>query len=550
MKKAYLLYLILFCIYNTCWSQIPAFPGAEGFGANTVGGRGGSVIKVTNLNDRGPGSLRAAIETEGPRIVIFAVGGIINLETELSIRNPFITIAGQTAPGDGICLRGECLRIYTHDVVVRYLRTRPGDINFGPVNIWQDIDAISIRGNAYNVVIDHCSLSWAVDENLEVWQNAHDITIQNCIIAEALNRSRHPNGAHSMGMIIGSKTTNISVHHNIFAHNNDRNPHVNGPSKVDFRNNIIYNAGLRASDFDGRAGQQINFVNNYTIKGLDTNIKTDIILRNPDIDTPKLYVKGNIGTIGNNPDDDNWSLVRHDDNARPKPTMQMKAEFPHPHITTLSAKLALEHVVNNAGATLPLRDPVDKKIIRDLLKKKGHVIHRKYNLIEWPPMQAGFFPLDRDNDGMPDHWEEKYGFELEYDDSSDDPDRDGYTNIEEFLNGTSPNSTTSPSVARTFMSNADTGDDLQSQLKFDIEMNYPNPYNSYTNIKFSIDLPSYVTIKIFNNDGKEVTELVNSFLYEGKYEITWDSRDVKPGFYNIVMASADKIKAIKSLLSY
>ena len=255
MKHLYLLLFFVFsCLFS--FSQIPAFPEAEGFGTSTRGGRGGKVLKVVNLNNDGPGSFREALETQGPRIITFAVGGIINLESKLFVDDPWVTVAGQTALGDGICVRGEGIRVRTHDVVIRHIRFRPGDVDFGLSNQWNDVDAVSISGGdtIFNVVIDHCSLSWAVDENINMWGEVHDITVQNCIISEALLHSKHPKGAHSMGMLIGSKATNISVHHNLFAHNNDRNPHINGVSRVDFRNNVIYNPGGVAIDISGGGG--------------------------------------------------------------------------------------------------------------------------------------------------------------------------------------------------------------------------------------------------------------------------------------------------------
>lgn len=556
MKKATLSLFIFFYISHICHSQIPAFPGAEGFGANTVGGRGGRVIKVTNLNDHGPGSLREAIELNEPRIIIFTVGGIINLETELSIRNPFLTIAGQTAPGDGICIRGECIRVYTHDVVIRHLRSRPGDIDFGPLNDWQHIDAISIWGSAYNVVIDHCSLSWAVDENIDVWQNAHDITIQNCIISEALNRSRHPKGHHGMGMIIGSRANNISVHHNIFAHNNDRNPHINGPSFIDFRNNVIYNPGGVATDIGAQKKQVVNYINNYILKGPRTKIPFDIIIRNIKAQPPKVYISGNIGINkefrkGYYRENNNWSLFLNteEDIALIK-DIELPKAHPAPIVTTFTAEQALEYVLEEAGATLPKRDAVDREVIRDIINGGDGMVNRKNYLLAWPPFEAGIPLLDTDDDGMPDHWEERYGLNPWFNDNSEDIDGDGYTNIEEYLNNTNP---TDKREDQTFSVNPLSNNVKKHtdfpQLKLNIEQNYPNPHDDYTNIKFSVDHPSNVVIKVISTDGKEVAELVNGFLYEGKYHIIWDSSNIDPGIYQILIASENNINSVKTVLS-
>ena len=236
--------VLLSASHQRALSQLPAFPGAEGFGATTPGGRGGKIIKVTNLNDSGPGSLRQALQYDAPAIIIFTTGGIINLRTKLYITSPFVTIAGQTAPGDGICIRGNGIAIQTHDVVLRYLKVRPGEIDFGPKNKWDNIDAISLgsaSSKVYNVVLDHCSLSWAVDEVIGMWHDVRNVTVQHCTISEALHTSRHPKGYHGMGLLAGEKTANVSLHHNLFAHNNDRNPLLYTQGVVDFRNNVIYN---------------------------------------------------------------------------------------------------------------------------------------------------------------------------------------------------------------------------------------------------------------------------------------------------------------------
>ena len=190
------LLLSLLCV-TAAGAELPAFPGAEGFGANTPGGRGGRVIQVTNLNDRGPGSLRAAVQEKGPRIVVFRVGGVIQLQDDLNIRHPFLTVAGQIAPGDGICLRGGCLHVDAHDVVLRYLRVRIGDSPIG--SSLGNRDAIDIYGA--NVVLDHCLCSWALDETVTTWFAARDVTIQWCIASEGLMDNLHPQGSQHVNSV-------------------------------------------------------------------------------------------------------------------------------------------------------------------------------------------------------------------------------------------------------------------------------------------------------------------------------------------------------------
>ena len=538
------------------WAQIPAFPGAEGFGTNTPGGRGGQVIKVTNLNDHGPGSFREAIETEGPRIVIFEVGGIINLETELSIHNPFITIAGQTAPGDGICLRGECLRIYAHDVVIRYIRSRPGDIDFGPKNQWETIDAMSVQGYAHNVVIDHCSLSWSVDENIDVWKRAHNVTIQHCIIAESLKHSRHPGGAHGMGMIIGSSATNVSIHHNIFAHNNDRNPHMNGRSFIDFRNNLIYNPGGMATDVGASSHQALNYVNNHILAGPNTKIPADILIRNLKEQVPQVFISGNIGvnqefrklyTYGNLRQHPLNPAVAEDSAVIAR--LEASTAHPAPPVTTLPAQQLIGYLLEEVGATLPHRDAVDREIVRDVQNLGSGMVNNKNSLLAWPPYETGIAFSDSDSDGMPNHWEEQFGLNPNIQDDTLDADNDGYTNVEEYLNDTDPTQVVTTSSLRINSLGNESADITHPELHFKINEYFPNPFRDHLNLKFSIDQPAQVTIKVFNVYGKEINELANSFLYEGKYEIVWDSLHVAPGVYYIVMSSNNHIDSVKTLLS-
>jgi pectate lyase len=258
--------------------SVPAFPGAEGFGAETPGGRGGRVISVTNLDDSGPGSFREAVTTPGPRIVVFRVSGTINLETDIDITSPYITIAGQTSPAGGITLKADScngrgvLGVHTHDVVIRYLRLRPG-----PHPCYGDGDSsdgiVVYKPGTYRVVIDHSSISWAVDENVSLWSDAHDITFSWNIISEGLAHSTHKLGEHSKGAhLSGWNTYNISFHHNLLAHNNDRNPQPTNPGIADIRNNVVYNYGEHAALASSSKGRpRFNFVGNYYRPGPDSD---------------------------------------------------------------------------------------------------------------------------------------------------------------------------------------------------------------------------------------------------------------------------------------
>jgi len=260
----------LLCSVTEAREGLPVFPGAEGFGTTTSAGRGGSVYKVTNLKASGPGSLRFCIEASGPRVCVFEVSGTIDISGlgawGLMIKKPYITIAGQTAPSPGITLRGATFVIETHDVLIQHLRFRPGDsegsgCDSGPDNC----DAIAIvdlrnEEDVYNVVIDHCSLSWAIDEVLSLWYpGVHDVTVRNSIMSEVLHKSHHPKGPHGYGPIIGPNIKNVSMIGNLMAHCAQRNPFLREGTEVVMVNNVIYNYNIATH---GRAygGLKLSFI--------------------------------------------------------------------------------------------------------------------------------------------------------------------------------------------------------------------------------------------------------------------------------------------------
>lgn len=425
-----------------------AFPGAEGFGAVSDGGRGGRIIEVTNLDDRGPGSLRAAIETPGPRIVVFRVGGTIRLDSSLTIRHPYITLAGQTAPGGGITLRNNPsnakapLQIKTHDVIVRYLRSRPGS---SPKDDG-DLDALSIsgqKGKVYNVVIDHCSLSWATDEVLSTFNDAHDITLQWNIISEGLDCSTHTEQGqrqcHSMGLLLGSNGShNISIHHNLFAHNRRRNPLVKNSGITDVVNNVIYNPGFGKSSFAptqvmGTYGKvQVNYVGNYFQPGKDTRT-ADWLIDTKD-EPVQIYASENRVPR---------SLI-----YTQAQKWLVKCRHSAPAITTTSAEVAYQQVLQQAGAAfgltpegkwVPRRDAIDDRIVTEVRQRRGRVINDPTEVGGWVTIAKGEPLLDQDHDGMPNAFEIQYGFNPNNAaDSMTDADGDGNLNVEEYLSGTRP----------------------------------------------------------------------------------------------------------------
>jgi hypothetical protein len=432
---AQIIFLSIAMAYISHAQQL-AFPGAEGFGRFTTGGRGGSVIEVTNLNDSGAGSLRAAIETAGARTVVFRISGTIELQSELHINNGDITIAGQSAPGDGVCIKNYPLIILADNVIIRYLRIRPGDGSKLPV------DAISCIGNR-NIMIDHCSFSWGIDEVASFYDNENS-TVQWCLVSESLNHSYHPKGDHGYGGIWGGK--GASFHHNLLAHHSSRNPRFNGsrthhePEKeiVDFRNNVIYNWGFNSA-YGGEAGNY-NLIANYYKYGPATKDKNRIV--EPWDGNGKWYIVDNLVYGFPEITANNWA-----GGVQGSFVEQVRINSPHSFapVVTQSAKQAYELVLADVGAVLPKRDSIDIRIIKEV--KTGTatyggvwgvgsgIIDSQTQVGGYPKYNSTPAPKDTDHDGMPDDWEIAHGLNLSNpDDRNDDQDDDGYTNLEEYLN--------------------------------------------------------------------------------------------------------------------
>ena len=414
-----------------------AFPGAEGFGATTPGGRGGRIVAVTNTNDSGPGSFREACQASGPRIVVFRTGGTITLETTVKIEDPYITIAGQSAPGGGICLRSStdasCLSIKTHDVVMRYIRIRPGS---GITPEGSDTkDALVIKSeDAYNIIVDHCTFTWGVDETVSTYSGNPDFKVNNItfqwnIISDALDCNTHIEGCHSKGLLL-QYAEKITIHHNLFANNGARSPLLLS-GEHDLVNNVIYNWGGSAVKIENRYGDVfLNFVNNYLAPGKDSDMSENgIQVKTEGIN---LYLENNIAehTRPDNsyPQD---AIVNYRE-----PATLVGTRFQYPYVSTTSAQQAYDDVLDGVGATLPARDKADEDIIKGVRNRTGRIIDYPSDVGGYPFLAPGTPYTDTDNDGMPDDWEISYG--LDPDDPSDGPmdkDADGYTNVEEFLNG-------------------------------------------------------------------------------------------------------------------
>lgn len=413
-----------------------AFPGAEGFGRFSLGGRGGQVMKVTTLDDYVPGeeppiegSLRAACQAKGPRIVVFEVAGIITLKTGLNITEPYLTIAGQSAPGDGVCLKDyACVFQNTHDVVVRYLRSRPGDA------AGVSLDAFTTGRGCRNIILDHCSASWGNDETLSVSGADQDnLTVQWCMITESLNESHHVKGRHGFGTLLRTNGR-VTFHHNLYAHHMTRCPRPGTYGEgsgllLDFRNNVIYNwiiyPGYSAAD-----AVRMNYVGNYLRPGPsseDLGYAFNVGGETTHIYAEDVVMDGvEVASV--------WELFR---NAGPE--NREGQAFPVAPVETDGAREALERVLEGAGATLPKRDAVDARVVREVRERTGRVIDSQAEVGGWPEYKGGDVPADHDSDGMPDQWERSNALDPENPvDNAHDDDNDGYTNIEEYLNGTDP----------------------------------------------------------------------------------------------------------------
>jgi hypothetical protein len=427
--------------------SIPAFPGAEGFGAGAVGGRGGAVFEVTNLNDSGPGSLREGVEASEPRTIVFRVSGTIPLRKALVVRNPNLTIAGQTAPGDGVCLRDEALQVVADEVVIRYLRVRLGSEAGRPT------DSISI-GQGKRVILDHCSASWAVDETLSVSTGddpLDEITVQWCFITESLNDSIHSKGSHGYGSLVrGHRGSRYSFHHNLYAHHSGRSPRPGNYDKndrgsdpeglmFDFRNNVIYDwkGGHAGYNGDRESVTRMNYVGNSLLRG-EASDPDSVAYKEQSAYNRSFFADNAMdGIVPKNP----YDLVRFPSEYTPGLIADYKSteEIPTAVVHTDPPAVAYERVLAEGGANLPKRDSVDARIVEHVKNRTGSLINNESEVGGWPRLASTPPPVDSDRDGIPDDWETEQGFDPE--DSADgalDPDGDGYTNLEDYLNGLVP----------------------------------------------------------------------------------------------------------------
>jgi pectate lyase len=437
------------CSDGSC--PVKAFPTAEGFGAQALGGRGGRVIEVTNLNDSGPGSLRACATATGSRTCVFRVSGTIELQSSIIVTEPnsYLTIAGQTAPGGGIQLKNWYVGIEygAHDVVVRHLRVRQGT-DASPVDINNDCGGLIVydpTGWVRDVIVDHCSIAWSCDDSLNVWNHVTNTTLQWNLVGEGLTNADYP-GANSKGFIVQGEY--ISAHHNLFVHMASRDPASANLATFDFVNNVVYNfaschgnADFNHPDYPDFS-VRVNFVGNKYVAGPETALMCVLGMLSG-YDT-RLYVSDNWTPFcpGGECGPSEWNLGFVDGDlfkasgwSETTPASEGKfrayAPFTAPAVTRTSIANVEDVVAAGAGAIRPARDSLDARLVSELRTRTGHLGREG---APYPVLVSATAPADSDHDGMPDAWELTRG--LSPDDASDGPraSANGYTNLENYLN--------------------------------------------------------------------------------------------------------------------
>ncbi len=447
---------LLSCLFHTAFAQQPAFPGAEGFGKYATGGRGGQVAAVTNLDDDGEGSFRNALEKfpGEPLTVIFKVSGIIDLTSKIQIKRSNLTIAGQTAPGDGICLKGHSLILNgasakgNHgNIIIRYIRSRPGG------TLKTGLYGFDME-NCHDVIVDHCSFSWANEECAAMY-DTKNTTVQWCIVSEGLYEAGHAKGHRSYGGVWGGQYA--SFHHNLIAHQNSRAIRFNGArahdtiALIDYRNNVIYNWGNANAAYGGEVNisggvSQVNIINNYYKPGPATSATLKFARASFQKDkakgTGEWFLDGNFMDGDKALTKKNFRGLDLSEQGYPK-NAEANAAFPIAvPLPEQSAAEAYAAVLKYAGAIIPKRDAVDERVIRETRTgtASGKGVFGKPGIIDdpmvvggWPEYKSTDAPADTDSDGMPDEWEKKNS--LDPNDAADrnKPDKGGYTMLEKYL---------------------------------------------------------------------------------------------------------------------
>ncbi len=455
MKQSAFVIALLFSVSSL--AQLVAFPGAEGFGKYATGGRGGKVAIVTNTNDKGEGSFRWALEQYPgePLTVVFAVGGMIELESNISIKRSNLTIAGQTAPGDGICLKnysfivnGASAKGNHGNIIIRYIRSRPGGT-----------DKKGLYGynmeNCHDVIVDHCSFSWANEECAAMY-DTKNTTVQWCIISEGLYSAGHMKGNRSYGGVWGGQ--NASYHHNLIAHLNNRAIRFNGArahdtlALIDYRNNVVYNWGNSNACYGGEVNipggvSQVNIVNNYYKPGPAAPAELKFVhasyQQEKSKGTGQWYTDGNIMEGDRSLTKKNERGVDLAEAGYPKNAIADKPFSISVPLPEQTASDAYAEVLKYAGANIPKRDEVDDRVVSETKTgtARGKGVYGKPGIIDlpfvvggWPVYQNGVAPVDTDKDGMSDDWEKKNGLNPTDAADGNKTDKAGYTMLENYLN--------------------------------------------------------------------------------------------------------------------
>jgi hypothetical protein len=424
-------------------TDCPAFPGAEGFGANAKGGRGGGVCKVTSLGNSGAGTLRECLASgSGPVTVVFNVGGIIDLTSPLTVNRSYVTIAGQTAPGDGITVRGYQTDLRGDHIIVQHIRFRAGDIRKKKSSSGSGFTEDSLTATGNNIIVDHVSASWGIDEVLSAGSKINNLTVQHSIVCEGLRKTNlfhgeydtsHP--GHSMGSLFKPKEGNmrVTVSHNLYAHNGNRNPAIGSYAssqevRADIRNNVIFNCPSTMYNSGESKLTELNLVGNYLVFGPDS--KQSSIFKASSEGKVKIWQQGNFRDLDRNSShngrDDGWSSVEGSYSKASGP-------FSFPAVTARSATEAYTKVLAEAGARPWNRDSHDKRVVQNVKDRKGKIIDSQEQIGGYGSLAGGTRPVDTDGDGMPDDWERTHGTDPNRADHNEDRNGDGYTNLENYL---------------------------------------------------------------------------------------------------------------------
>lgn len=518
-------------------AQTIAFPGAEGSGRYAKGGRGGTVYEVTNLNNSGPGSLVDAV-SQSYRTVVFRVSGTIELGDVLLRPKSYVTIAGQTAPGDGICIKG---RIYINNshIIIRYLRVR---VDAGAAN--SSGDAIDIAGGKH-IIIDHVSASYARDETISCQENSDSVTVQWCLMSEALTFEGHSYGS----LIRGDRGDQKSYHHNLYAHCNGRLPRPGNYTQavydplglfLDFRNNVVYNWSGSSPGYNADTGSvsRYNFIGNVYIPGPESS--TSSVLFKEDAYKSYGYFADNMlnGVVPADP----WSLVKFNGFTTAKIAAYKERSYllPMEPVTTTSPQQAYEDVLQSVGCSFPVRDTIDRRIIRDVINRTGHSIRYVSQQPEggWPLLASLPPPADDDHDGIPNEWERAHGLDPLNPEDAKSTNEAGYTMLEVYLNGlvTAPSNhlVTEKSTRPTVWS----------------VRHYPNPFNAQTTIALNLYRAGVVDLKIFDLQGRTVKSYRPAWYGPGEYSFLWpgendQGRPVASGIYFAVVSCNQTRRILK-----